>query len=34
MARPTLFVLNPFELNAYPIICLDKCNGSCNVVDE
>ena len=34
MARFTLFDLNPVELNYYPfMISLNKCNGSCNVVD-
>ena len=35
MARPTLIDLNPVELNYYSfIISLDKCNGSCNAVDD
>ena len=30
-----LFDLNPVELNYYPFLfSLDKCNGSCNAVDE
>ena len=30
-----LFNLNPVELNYYPFLfSLDKCNGSCNAVDE
>ena len=33
MVRPTLIDLNPVELKYYPImICLHKCNGSCNVL--
>ena len=32
--RLTLNDLNPIEHNCYPlIISLDKCNGSCNVID-
>ena len=35
IARPTLIDLNPVEINYYSIvISLDKCNGSCNVVDD
>ena len=35
MARPTVIHLNPIELN-YDLfmISLDKCIGSCNVVDD
>ena len=33
--RPTVIDLNHAELNYYPfIISIDKCNGSCNVVDH
>ena len=33
--RPTLIDLNPGELNIYPLmISSDKCNGSCNAVDD
>ena len=33
MIRPTLIDLNPVEFKYYPfMICLDKCNGSCNVL--
>ena len=33
--RPTLIELNTVERNCYPfMISLDKCNGSCNVVDD
>ena len=32
---PTLPVLNPVEFSYYPfMISLDKCNGSCNAVDD
>ena len=35
MAEPTPIDLNPFDLNYYPfMISLDKCNGSCHVVDD
>ena len=35
MVRPTRIDLNLIELNYYPVmISLDKCNGSCNVVDN
>ena len=35
MNRPTIIDLNRIECNYYPImIILDKCNGSCNVVDD
>ena len=35
MIRPTLINLNPFELNYYAfMINLDKCNGSCNALDD
>ena len=35
MIRPTFIHLNPMELNYYPfMIGLDKCNGSCNAVDD
>ena len=35
MARPTLIDLNHVELNYYPfMISLDKCNGSCNTLDD
>ena len=35
MATPTLIHLNPIELNYYPfIISLDKCNGSCNAIND
>ena len=35
MTRPTLIDLNPIKLNYYPfMISLDKCSGSCNVVDN
>ena len=35
MNRPTLIDLNDVELNFYKfMIILDKCNGSCNVVDD
>ena len=40
MARPTLTGLNPIEPNYYPFMTqpsihsLDKCNGSCNAVDD
>ena len=34
LIRPALTDLNPVELGSYPVmISLDKCNGSCNVVD-
>ena len=34
MARSTIIDLNSVELNCYLLmISLDKCNGSCNVVD-
>ena len=33
MARPNLIALNPFELYLF-MMCIDKCNGSCNAVDE
>ena len=34
MIRPTLIDLNSIELNYFSFIFnLDKCNGSCNVVD-
>ena len=35
MARSTLTDWNYIELNYYPfMISLDKCNGSCGVVDD
>ena len=34
MNRPTVVDLNPSELNYLFMITLDKCNGSCNVVDD
>ena len=35
LIRPTIIDLNPIELNYYLfMISLDKCNGSCNVVDN
>ena len=35
MSRPTLINLNPIEHNYYPfMVSLDKCNGSCNAVDD
>ena len=35
MTRPTLIGLNPIELKYYPfMVRLDKCDGSCNVVDD
>ena len=35
MARPTITDLSPVDLNYYPfMIRLDKCNGSCNAVDD
>ena len=35
MIRPTVFALSLVELNRYPfMISLDKCNGSCNAVDD
>ena len=35
MTRPTLINLNPFGFNFYHfMISLDKCNGSCNAVDD
>ena len=35
MISPAFINLNPIELNYYPfMIMLDKCNGSCNVVDD
>ena len=35
MTRPTLLDINSIELKYYPfMITLDKCNGSCNVVDD
>ena len=35
MTMPTLIDLNPIELKYYPlIISLDKCNESCNDVDD
>ena len=35
MARPTFIDLNPIDLNYYPFrISLDKCNASCNAVDD
>ena len=35
MITPSLIDLNPVELNYYPfMISLDKCNGSCNAVDD
>ena len=35
MIRPTFIDLNPIRLNYYPfMISLDKCNGSCNAVDD
>ena len=34
MVRPTFIDLNPVELGYFPfMISLEKCNGSCNVVD-
>ena len=35
MIRPTLIDLNPVEFNYYQfMISLDKCNESCNAVDD
>ena len=35
MARSIIFILNLTEFNYYPFsISLDKCNGSCNGVDD
>ena len=35
ITSPTLPVLNPVEFSYYPfMISLDKCNGSCNAVDD
>ena len=35
MNRPTLIDLNPAKLNYYPLMfSLDKCNWSCNAVDD
>ena len=35
MVKPRLIDLNLIGLNYYPfMISLDKCNGSCNIVDE
>ena len=35
MAGPTPIDLNPFDLNYCPfMISLDKCGGSCHVVDD
>ena len=35
MVRPTLIDLNLIELNYYPfMISLNKCNGSCNAIDD
>ena len=35
MIWPFLNELNPVELNYYPLmISLDKCNGSCNSLDD
>ena len=35
ITSPTLLVLNPVEFSYYPfMISLDKCNGSCNAVDD
>ena len=35
MCRPTVIDLNPFQLDYYPfMIIVDKCNGSCNTVDD
>ena len=35
MIRPTFLDINSIELNYYTfIIILDKCNASCNVVDD
>ena len=35
MNRPTLIDLNPAKLNYYPLVfSLDKCNWSCNAVDD
>ena len=35
MTRPTLIDLNPLELNYHLLmVSLDKCNGSCNAVDD
>ena len=35
MIGPTLIDLNPVEINCYPSInSLDKCDGSCRVVDD
>ena len=35
MVKPTLTDLNPVNLNYYLfMISLDKCRGSCNVVDD
>ena len=35
MIRPTLIDLNAIELNYFPfMISLDKCQGSCNAVDD
>ena len=35
MIRPAFIDLNPVKLNYYPFMSkIDKCNGSCNVVDD
>ena len=35
MVIPNVIDLNPVELDYYPfMISLDKCNGSCNAVDD
>ena len=35
MVKPIVIALNPVELNNYPLlIILDKCNVSCNAVDD
>ena len=35
MTRSTLIDLNPVKINYFPFaISLDKCNGSCNAVDD
>ena len=35
MIRPAFIDLNPVKLNYYQFMSkIDKCNGSCNVVDD
>ena len=35
MIRPILIDVNPVEFNCYPfMISLDKCNRSCNTIDD